>query len=110
MRNRMFLAVDLIGWVLIPTLALALRLDGFGRFSAYAGHLLLFTAIVVICKFVAFWALGLYRRYWLYASIDELILIAKYDLHPEQTKPREVDYPDQLIFEAILERHHHTWQ
>ncbi len=76
MRNRMFLAVDLIGWALIPTLALALRLDGFGTFSVFAGHLLLFTAVVVICKFIAFWALGLYRRYWLYASIDELILIA----------------------------------
>ena len=75
LRNRIFLATDLVGWSLVPVLALALRLDGFGASDNYAAHLAAFTALAIIAKFTAFWLFGLYRRYWLYASVTEMALI-----------------------------------
>lgn len=56
-------------------LALGLRLDGFGRLDAYLPHLVMFTAISGVLKFSSLWKFRLYRRYWRYASVDELILI-----------------------------------
>ena len=52
LRNRVFLGADLVGWALIPVLALALRLDGFAGVTLYAQHLLLFTLLAILCKFV----------------------------------------------------------
>jgi len=74
-RNRFFLATDVLGWLVIPTVALALRLDGFSQVGVYSGHLLLFTAVAVVSKPVVQFVAGLYQRYWLYASVDELALV-----------------------------------
>lgn len=73
-RNRVFLLADLLGWVLIPVGALALVTGG--AIGPFAGHLVKFTAIAVCFKLAAMWWWGLYRRYWRYASIEELGLIA----------------------------------
>ncbi len=75
LRNRTYLALDVIGWLVIAPAALALRVDGFGTVPQYAGQLSVFVSIAIACKFLAIWRLGLYRRYWRYASIDELTLI-----------------------------------
>jgi len=40
LRNRHFFALDLIALAIIPSLALALRLDGFEQLPRYAGALL----------------------------------------------------------------------
>jgi FlaA1/EpsC-like NDP-sugar epimerase len=74
-KNRFFLGVDLIGWSAIPFVALWLRLDSGEAVRAYLPHLLVFLGIAVACKVVAVWSAGLYRRYWRYASVDELGLI-----------------------------------
>ena len=76
LRNRVFLAGDVIGWSIIPALALGLRLESFQNVGGYVPQLVGFTAIAVICKFVSLRYFGIYRRYWRYASIDELMLIA----------------------------------
>ena len=75
LRNRVFLGIDIVGWALTPVAALALRLDGFGGLGRYLPHLAAFAAIAAVCKFASLWFFGLYRRYWRYASIDELFLI-----------------------------------
>ncbi|MFQ5705700.1 MAG: polysaccharide biosynthesis protein, partial [Gemmatimonadales bacterium] len=75
LRNRVFLAVDLVGWVLIPFLALGMRLDGFADTRLYLPHLLAFAGIAIVAKTAALGVFRIYRRYWLYASIDELLLI-----------------------------------
>lgn len=75
MKNRVFLAFDVLGWAVIPFLALGLRLDGFESVRQYLPHLAVFIIIAIPCKLVALWLTGLYRRYWRYASIDELGLI-----------------------------------
>ena len=75
-RNRFFLATDLVTWSLAPALALALRLDGFSAIDDYSRHLAAYTAAAIAVKFTALWLAGLYRRYWSYASIEEMSLLA----------------------------------
>ena len=45
LRNRHFFVLDLTALAIIPSLALALRLDGFEELPRYAGALLVFTLI-----------------------------------------------------------------
>ena len=75
LRNRVFLVGDLIGWAIIPGLALGLRLESVQGMAQYVPQLLVFTGFAVVCKFVSLRQFGIYRRYWRYASIDELMLI-----------------------------------
>lgn len=75
LRNRVYVASDFLAWTLIPLAALLLRLDAIGALGAYGAHLVAFAGVAAICKFAALWYGGLYRRYWRYASVDELLLI-----------------------------------
>lgn len=75
LRNRHFFALDLIALAILPSIALALRLDGFGALPRYAGALLLFTLVGMVVRLLIFWRAGLYNRYWRYASVDEIGLI-----------------------------------
>ncbi|MBI4500121.1 MAG: polysaccharide biosynthesis protein [Gemmatimonadetes bacterium] len=74
-RNRVLFIADLIGWAGTPTVALALIVDGSISGSGYLIHLVAFTVVSVACKLLALLVTGLYKRYWRYASIDELALI-----------------------------------
>lgn len=75
LRNRVYVASDFAAWALLPVAALLLRLDGWGALEAYRAHLVAFAAVAAGCKFAALWYGGLYRRYWRYASVDELLVI-----------------------------------
>jgi FlaA1/EpsC-like NDP-sugar epimerase len=75
LRNRTYVLLDVVGWVLIAAIALALRLDGFGSLAPFGRQLLLFLTVAIPCKLLAVWRLGLYQRYWRYASVDELVLV-----------------------------------
>jgi FlaA1/EpsC-like NDP-sugar epimerase len=75
LRNRVFVAFDFLAWALIPIAALLLRLDELSTIGTFRTHLLTFAAVAAGCKFVALWYAGLYRRYWRYASVDEVLLI-----------------------------------
>jgi len=77
LRNRTYLLLDLVAWALIPLAALGLVLGGFAAEAPYLGHAAWFALIGAVCKSGALWWFGLYRRYWRYASIDELILIGE---------------------------------
>jgi FlaA1/EpsC-like NDP-sugar epimerase len=75
LRNRHFFLIDLVLLPLVAVLAFALRLDATGM-GRYGSAILLFIVLAVpIQLLVAYW-LGLYRRFWRYASLDELLLIA----------------------------------
>jgi FlaA1/EpsC-like NDP-sugar epimerase len=75
LRNRHFLLLDALILCVTPTLALMLRVDGAQALETYAPGLLLYTAVALIIRLAVFYMLGLYARYWRYASIDELIQI-----------------------------------
>lgn len=74
-RNRVFLAADFVGWALIPAVALALRLDGFAQFPIYIPHIVLFLTVAVVVKTSVLIGFKVYRRYWRYASVEDLLLV-----------------------------------
>ena len=75
LRNRHFLALDALTALLTPTLALWLRTDGAG--VTRDGRSVIIVTLAFLCvKLAVFFPAGFYRRYWRYASIDELTLIA----------------------------------
>jgi FlaA1/EpsC-like NDP-sugar epimerase len=71
LRNRHFLMLDLLVFLLSTTGALALRTDG-SSIVFYQSSLLVTTFVFLIIKLVIYVSLGLYQQYWRYASIDEL--------------------------------------
>ncbi len=74
-RNRHFLVMDAVLLALTPTLALSLRLDADAWASPFRVGLAVFTVVSLIVKLRVFYRLGMYRRYWRYASMDELYII-----------------------------------
>ncbi len=75
LRNRHFLLMDLISFSLTPIVAMALRLDGLKGMEYLGRHLVVLTFIFLAIKLAIFFRAGLYKRYWRYASIDELTQI-----------------------------------
>ncbi len=80
LRNRHFLAADLVVFSLASALALALRTDGFGSLPEYGLSLLTLTLLFLPLKLAIFYMGGMYRRFWRYASVDELAHIARLGL------------------------------
>ncbi|MFO7683196.1 MAG: polysaccharide biosynthesis protein, partial [Chloroflexota bacterium] len=72
LRNRHFFLLDLLFLLLTPTLALMLRLDQLHVPASFYGGLVLYTAAALVIRLAIFYYAGLYRRYWKYASVDEL--------------------------------------
>ena len=75
MRNRHLFSLDIVLLAITPTLALAMRVDSTAWVASYAPALIRFTILALIIKLVIFFLFGLYRRYWCYASVDELVSI-----------------------------------
>lgn len=75
MRNRHLFLLDIVLLAVTPTLALVMRLDSAAWIARYAPALIQFTILALIIKLVIFFLFGLYRRYWRYASVDELVSI-----------------------------------
>ena len=74
-RNRVFIAADFAGWSILPALALALRLDGFAQLPTYLPHVLAFIAVAFVVKTAVLVSFRVYRRYWRYASVEDLLLV-----------------------------------
>lgn len=76
LNNRHFFLLDGLTFALTPLLAMILRLDDFALLRPYYRGLIIATIAFSIVKLVTFTVGGFYKRYWKYASIDELIEIA----------------------------------
>ncbi|GET41756.1 polysaccharide biosynthesis protein [Microseira wollei] len=72
LRNRHFLVLDTIVLAIAPVLALAIRLDDSFSLAPYLGGLIQVTILFVPLKLTVLYGCGFYKRYWRYASIDEL--------------------------------------
>ena len=78
LRNRHFLIFDVIVFLMTPLLVLLLlRLDENLPIATYLSELAIATLLFLTVKLGGFWSFGFYRRYWRYASIEELTYIAK---------------------------------
>jgi FlaA1/EpsC-like NDP-sugar epimerase/EAL domain-containing protein (putative c-di-GMP-specific phosphodiesterase class I) len=76
LRNRHFFLIDTLIFLITPLLALIVRLDVSFQFQPYIDSLVIFTLFSLGIKQSIFYFCGIYRRYWRYASIDELAQIA----------------------------------
>ncbi|HTP10125.1 MAG TPA: nucleoside-diphosphate sugar epimerase/dehydratase [Anaerolineae bacterium] len=75
LRNRYFFALDVVLLVVAVILSYVLRLDTFSFYQLGAGFLF-FTGVVVVVIPLLFYFFGIYSRYWLYASVEELLLLS----------------------------------
>lgn len=75
-RNRFVLIGDLILIVLVVILSYALRLELGDAFLFYSPSMLWMIGVALIIKPLVYYEFGLYRRLWIYASVQELKLIA----------------------------------
>lgn len=75
-RNRTLLLGDLVLIVTSALASFALRLDLGPAFRDYLPSAWTMVAFALIVKPLVYYLFGLYRRYWVYASIRELRLIA----------------------------------
>ena len=78
LNNRHFFILDTIVFSLTPSLGIILRLDNHNLIALkyYRNGLIIATIIFALVKIIIFSLGGLYKRYWRYASIDELTQIA----------------------------------
>ncbi|MGF1936146.1 MAG: nucleoside-diphosphate sugar epimerase/dehydratase [Nostoc sp. ChiQUE02] len=76
LKNTHLLIFDIIIFSITPLLALLIRLDGSLDIEADISQLGIATLLFLLVKLIVFWSFGFYRRYWRYASIEELTYIA----------------------------------
>jgi FlaA1/EpsC-like NDP-sugar epimerase len=76
LRNRHFLIMDVLAFLVTPAIALILRIDDPTTLASYGRSLLVATLAFLCIKVAIFYLAGLYRVFWHYASIDELAQIA----------------------------------
>ncbi|MFO7537774.1 MAG: nucleoside-diphosphate sugar epimerase/dehydratase, partial [Chloroflexota bacterium] len=74
LRNRHLFVSDILLLPLAAYLSYVLRLDRFDLTSYWQSYFL-FSLVALVVTVVVFKAVGLYARYWRYASIDELLLL-----------------------------------
>jgi FlaA1/EpsC-like NDP-sugar epimerase len=75
-RNRFLLAADLVLIVTSVLASFALRLDLGPTFVYFMPQAWAMVVVALIVKPTVYYFFGLYRRYWVYASVRELRLIA----------------------------------
>jgi FlaA1/EpsC-like NDP-sugar epimerase/EAL domain-containing protein (putative c-di-GMP-specific phosphodiesterase class I) len=76
LNNQHFFLLDGLVFCLTPLLAMLLRLDHLKVIQEYYRGLFIATILFSLVKLITFIVGGFYKRYWKYASIDELIEIA----------------------------------
>ena len=75
LRNRHLFISDIVVFSITPLLALILLLNG-NAIQPYVSELARTTILFLTIKLSVFWSFGFYRRYWRYASVEELMYIA----------------------------------
>ena len=75
LRNRHFILIDLFIFCITPAQALFLRTEATTGF--YSWDLVIYTLFASTVRLLIFYAFGLYRRFWRYASSAELSRMVK---------------------------------
>ena len=75
-RNRHLLFLDIVLLPAAAVLAFVLRLEG-PQFSEYRDAIIAYALLAPAIKIPVFTALGLYGRYWQYASTSEQLLVVR---------------------------------
>jgi FlaA1/EpsC-like NDP-sugar epimerase len=114
-RNRYYFLFDFLFIALTPFLALALRVDSDAWSGLYNESLILYTLFSLLVRIPLFYYFRLYRRYWLYASVEEMLAIIQavlissavisglyffeyfLDIFPWKVLPRSVPFIESLL-------------
>jgi FlaA1/EpsC-like NDP-sugar epimerase len=75
LRNRYLFASDVVLLAVAAYVSYVLRLEKFDL-GAYWPGFLLFTGLALVITPLVFGRAGVYSRYWRYASVEELLLLA----------------------------------
>lgn len=76
LKNTHLLIFDIIIFLITPLLTLFIRLDGSLNLQAHLSQIGIATLLFLLVKLIVFWSFNFYRRYWRYASVEELTYIA----------------------------------
>ena len=74
-RNRYFFIADVLLMPMAAGISFLLRLEG-SDWQIYTRTIIVFTALAALVKPAVFYLFGFYRRYWRYASANELVNVA----------------------------------
>lgn len=72
MRNRHYLIYDIVVMLLVPFMAMVLRLDTTEFWPEYGTSLLIYLLISIAIKLSVYYWFGMYKHLWKYASIEEV--------------------------------------
>jgi FlaA1/EpsC-like NDP-sugar epimerase len=75
MRNSYLMGYDLIGLAVIPAVAALIRLDDMAEVSSLASAIMVYSAIMVVLKMLAYYSTELYSQFWAYASAQEMVIL-----------------------------------
>ncbi len=75
-RNRFLLLGDVVLIITSVLASFALRLDLGPLFLDYVPHMWMMVGVALVIKPLVYYLFGMYRRYWVYASTRELLLVA----------------------------------
>ena len=75
MRNRHVMLFDALIFVVSPLIAVLLRVDRPDNITRFAVPLLLYAFAALAVRTAVFYRMSLYRRYWRYASVDDLVQV-----------------------------------
>ncbi|WP_082650712.1 polysaccharide biosynthesis protein [Mastigocoleus testarum] len=75
LRNKHWFIIDIFTFLFTPLLALLVRHDGNLALEIYKHEIVYTVILFLIVKITILWFCGFYRRYWRYASIEELVYI-----------------------------------
>ena len=76
LRNRYIFAIDLVLIIFSVLLSFLLRLEVLQVFVDYYFTLLVMMGLALVIKPIVYRRFGLYQRFWVYASVRELVTIA----------------------------------
>jgi len=75
LRNRHFFFLDTLVLLFVPAVALTIRRDGLDWWPMMRSALIFYTLISIPIKLIIFYKMGLYRRFWRYAGVNDLTRI-----------------------------------
>ncbi|HUN21941.1 MAG TPA: nucleoside-diphosphate sugar epimerase/dehydratase [Anaerolineales bacterium] len=74
-RNRYYFLLDVLIFFITPTLALLFRIDSLSFNQYFFYGLVIYTTLGIVLKTLVFYYFGIYRRFWRFASLDDVLLL-----------------------------------
>jgi FlaA1/EpsC-like NDP-sugar epimerase len=77
LRNRYLMAVDFLGVMAMPSVALLLRTESIEMYLAYLVPTAVLSLVMAAMKLGVYYRMGMYAQYWPYAGTSEVITMVR---------------------------------